>query len=46
MDLAEMDTRLRAAELLVAEAAEAVGRGEAAVRARDYGRPRRSTAQD
>jgi acyl-CoA dehydrogenase len=32
MDLAEMDTRLRAAELLVAEAAEAVGRGEAAVR--------------
>jgi len=32
MDLAEMDTRLRAAELLVTEAAEAVERGEAAVR--------------
>jgi acyl-CoA dehydrogenase len=31
-DLAEMDTRLRAAELLVAEAAELVDRGERAVR--------------
>ena len=31
MDLAEMDTRLRAAELLVHEAAEAVGRGKTAV---------------